>query len=222
MRFRNRREAGLLLAEKLEKYKDEDVVVYALPRGGVEVGVEVARHLEAPLDLLIPRKIGHPEQPEYAVCALTEDGYLICNQDELERLDKKWLNAEVEKEKLEAKRRRQLYLKGRPPVPVEGKTAIVVDDGVATGLTVLAAVHEVRQRGPSKLVLAMPVLPRDIAELLRNRVDEMEVLDIPKTYLGAVGAYYDDFDQVEDDEVIRLMEEVSAGMGSGGHDGKGT
>jgi putative phosphoribosyl transferase len=215
MFFRNRREAGRLLAEKLEGYKDQDVVVYALPRGGVEVGVEIARHLGAPMDLIIPRKIGHPAHPEYAVCALAEDGFLVCNRDELERLDREWLQEAAGKEIAEAKRQRQLYLKGYRPVPVEGRVVIITDDGVATGLTILAAIHDVRQRNPSKVVLAVPVVPIEIANLLEDQVDEFVALEISEMYLGSVGAYYADFDQVEDDEVVRLMEEIRAGVGNG-------
>jgi putative phosphoribosyl transferase len=214
MRFRDRVEAARLLAEQLDKYKGEETVVYALPRGGVVLGVEIARHLNAPLDLLIPRKIGHPSHAEYAVCAVTEEGYLVCDQEELEKLDKDWLKAEVDKEMAEAKRRRLAYLKDRPPVPAQGKTAIIVDDGVATGLTMLAAIYDVRQRHPSKVVIAVPVLPREIEVILEKQADEVIALDVPENYLGSVGAYYKHFEQVEDDEVIKLMEEAAKGAGN--------
>ncbi|MDB5182059.1 MAG: hypothetical protein JWP13_822 [Candidatus Saccharibacteria bacterium] len=211
MRFHNRIEAGRLLAKKLEKYQFKDAVVYALPRGGVEVAVEVARHLVVPLDLLVPRKIGHPDHPEYAVCALSEDGYLVCNQDELEVLDKEWLREAVLREAAEAERRREMYLKGRPPLPVQGKVAIIVDDGVATGLTILAAIHDVRRYEPAKVVLALPVLPIDTLQLLNEEVEEVVALDVPETFLGAISAYYEEFDQIDDKRVISLMEKFGSG-----------
>src|SRR5688572_8936314 len=141
MRFKNRREAGKLLADALVGYKDEDTVIYALPRGGVVLGVEIASRLDAPLDLVIPRKVGHPDQPEYGVCAVTEDGHLVCSRQEISGLDPSWLTAEVQKQQAEAKRRFKEYLTDVPHVDAEGKTAIVVDDGVATGLTMLAAIE---------------------------------------------------------------------------------
>jgi len=215
MHFKDRKEAGKLLAEALSEYKDADVVVYALPRGGVVLGVEVAKGLGAPLDLVIPRKIGHPDQPEYGVCAVTEDGHLVCSKEEIARLDPAWLTAEVQKQQAEAKRRFNEYLAGRPSADVENKIAIVVDDGVATGLTMLAAIEEIKDRGPEKIVLVAPVIPADVAQRLKRYVDELVALDIPTVYLGAVGAYYDKFDQVDDREVIKLMKKAeSAPAGS--------
>lgn len=207
-RFPDRKEAGQRLAEVLEKYNGEQVVVYALPRGGVALGSEIAKRLGAPLDLVIPRKIGHPTHPEYAICAVTEDGYLVCNQEEVARVDPEWLKAEVKKEQAEAKRRRLRYLEGRPEVSAEGKVAIITDDGVATGLTILAAIQEIKKRNPAKVVLAVPVLPRDIADTLEEQVDELAALDIPDNYKGSVGAYYGEFKQVEDEEVIRLLDSL--------------
>lgn len=206
MTFYDRTEAGELLADRLEKYSGEDVVVYALPRGGVVLGLEIARRLCAPLDLVIPRKIGHPLHPEYAICAITEDGYLICNQEEAARHDTDWLKRSILAEHKEAQRRRQLYMSGRENVSVEGKVAIVVDDGIATGLTMMAAIEDLKDRRPSKIVLAVPVIPADTIPQLRRRVNEIVAVEVPKHYRGAVGSYYRDFDQVEDDEVIRLLD----------------
>lgn len=205
MHFKDRKEAGKMLADALAEYKGDDTVVYALPRGGVVLGVAVASKLDAPLDLVVPRKIGHPDQPEYGVCAVTEDGHLVCSKQEISRLDPTWLTAEVQKQQAEAKRRFHEYLADRTMVQAEGKTAIVVDDGVATGLTMLAAIEEIKDRGPSKVVLAAPVIPSDVADRLKRYVDELVALDIPAVYLGAVGAYYDNFDQVEDKEVTKLL-----------------
>lgn len=206
MQFADRADAGRQLAEALERFRGEDGVVYALPRGGVVLGVEIARALQMPLDLIIPRKIGHPRNPEYAICAISEDGSRICNEWEAANVDPDWLEGETATQIAEAKRRRERYLGGRAPLPVEGKTAIVVDDGVATGLTMLASLRDARKRNPGRLVVAVPVTPRDTAERLRREADELVALDIPAVYRGAVGAYYDAFWQVSDEEVIELME----------------
>lgn len=207
--FRDRQEAGLRLSEVLQKYKGENVVVYALPRGGVPVGLEVAKALEAPLDLVITRKIGHPDNPEFAVCAVAEDGEVLCDEQMSGALDEAWLKAEVEKGRTEAKRRREVYLTGRQHVSAKGKIAIVVDDGVATGLTARVAVQTVRSENPSKLIVAIPCAPYEVAEELRTIADEVIVLTDEKSYLGAVGAYYDEFPQLSDEEVVRLLAEVS-------------
>lgn len=205
MRFRDRVDAGRRLAEALKKYRDQDGIVYALPRGGVVLGAEIARALRLPLDLIIPRKIGHPMSPEYAICAVVEEGEMVCNEWEVARVDPKWFKRVVEAQRQEARRRRGLYLEGRPPLPAEGKTAIVVDDGIATGLTMEAAIRDIKSKKPARVVVAVPVAPRDTAERLGREVDEIVALDIPEYYLGAVGAYYDDFPQVSDEEVVALM-----------------
>jgi len=209
MRFRDRAEAGKLLAEKLSKYKDKDVVVFAIPRGGVVLGVEIAKALGgAPLDLVITRKIGHPHNPEYALCVIAEDKHMLCNEADRATVDPKWLTAEMEKERQEAMRRRQVYLAGKTRPEVTGKIAIVVDDGIATGLTFLAALKEVRHLNPAKLVAAIPVMPSESEAKFKKEVDELVVLDIDPNFLGAVGAYYDNFPQVEDREVIDLLSGV--------------
>lgn len=210
MRFRDRVDAGKQLAQALKKYQKHEGVVYALPRGGVVLGVEVARALGMSLDLLIPRKIGHPLQPEYAICAVVENGELVCNQQEVARVDPEWFRQEVEAERGEARRRRELYLGGRKPTPVEGKTAIIVDDGIATGLTMEVSIRDARRRRPKHLVVAVPVAPADTVERLSREVDEFMVLDASPFYLGAVGAYYDRFLQVTDEEVIALLRSVVA------------
>ncbi len=210
MRFRDRIDAGKKLAQALKKYQNRDGVVYALPRGGVVLGAEVAGALHMPLDLLIPRKIGHPLQPEYAICAVVESGEMVCNQAEVARVDPQWFRQEVEAERHEARRRRELYLGGREPAPVAGKTAIIVDDGIATGLTMEVAIRDAKRRRPAHLAVAVPVAPPDTVERLAREVDEFVVLDASPFYLGAVGAYYDFFSQVTDDEVIALLRSAAA------------
>lgn len=206
MRFKDRVDAGRKLAEALSKYKGQDVIVFALPRGGVVLGFEIARYLHAPMDLVISRKIGYPGNEECAACAVAEDGHMICDKSALSMLDPDWLKAEAEKERQEARRRREVYLQGKEPLPVEGKTAIIVDDGVATGLTLMLAIEELKHRNPRRIVVAVPVVPPETAERIRDEVDELVAVDIPDYYLGAVGAYYDKFPQLTDEEVIKLME----------------
>lgn len=203
--FLDRTEAGRNLANLLKSYQKQDVVIYALPRGGVVLGAEVAKALQAPLDLVIPRKIGHPYNPEYAICAVTETGPLVCNKAEVVEVDKKWLKQAIHTERQEAKRRQALYLAGRPMIPVEGKIAIIVDDGIATGLTIRAAIGDVKKRKPAKIVIAVPIIPKDTAELLKQEIDKVVALDTPEYFLGAVGAYYENFPQVTDQEVMKLM-----------------
>lgn len=208
MIFDNREDAGRRLAKLLSGgYGGRDGVVYALPRGGVPLGVAVARELHMPLDLVIPRKIGHPGNPEYAICAVTESGELLCNELERARVDKDWLERRVADEIQEARRRRQCYLPGREPLPVEGKLAILVDDGIATGLTMRAAIRDIKARRPKSIVVAIPVIPDDTYELLQTEVDEVVAILVDSAYWGAVGSYYLDFQQIEDDEVIEMLRE---------------
>lgn len=208
-KFTDRTEAGQKLAAALVKYRDSAVVVYALPRGGVVLGAEVAIALDAPLDLVITRKIGHPASSEYAICAVAEQGEPVCNETERASVERAWFEAELERARSEAKRRRQTYLAGRKPLAPTGKTAIIVDDGVATGLTIRAAIAELRTHQPAKIVAAVPVVPRATAGILREEADELVALDTPALYLGAVGAYYDHFVQIEDQEVIDLLEQAA-------------
>lgn len=205
MHFKDRVEAGKSLAKVLEKYKGEDTVVYALPRGGVILGYEVARDLRAPLDLIITRKIGYPGNEECAVCAVAEDGHMICDQSAASMLDPEWLKDQAKKEMLEARRRREVYLKGQEPLKAEGKIAIVVDDGVATGLTLLLAIGELKHRNPKKIVVAVPVASRDAAARIGEEADDLVALEVP-IYFQAVGAYYQSFPQTSDEEVISLLD----------------
>jgi len=208
MRFKDRRDAGRRLAAALDKYRDQSGIVFPLPRGGVTLGVEVARALQMPLDLIVPRKIGHPMNPEYAICALAEDGKLLCNEAEAARVDADWLQQQVDREHGEAVRRRAHYMGGQAPLDATGTTAILVDDGIATGLTMEAAIHDARQRGASTIVVAIPVVPHDTFEHLKTEVDDVVALDAPLHYRGAVGAYYDDFQQVTDTEVVAMLEQL--------------
>lgn len=205
MQFRDRVEAGKMLGEALLRHRGKSTIVYALPRGGVVLGAEVAKALEAPLDLVITRKIGAPLDPEFAVCAVTEEGEPLCDPYAKAKIDQEWLEEEIERERAEVKRRRENYLKGRAPVPARGKTAIVIDDGIATGLTMRAAVKALRAKEPKEIIVAVPIAPLDTVKALEKEADKVIVLDDPRNFLGAVGAHYDDFPQVSDGEVINLL-----------------
>lgn len=209
MFFQNRTDAGKKLAAALAKYKNQDAIVYALPRGGVVVGVEVAKALYLPLDLVVTRKIGAPNEPEYAIAAVSESGELIANQNEMSQIDESWFQEELKKEIAEAKRRRKTYV-GKPIPSPKGKIAILVDDGIATGLTILAAIKELKKYAPKKLVVAVPVSPTDSARKIKLLIDEFICLDVESEYLGSVGAYYSSFPQVEDEEVIKIINSVAA------------
>lgn len=206
MRFKDREDAGRRLAEALkeELRGAKDIVVVALPRGGVVLGRVVADALGAPLRLVVPRKIGAPWNPEYAVAALVETGHVIWNEAERASVDPKELERIVEEEKREARRRMSVYGKGIPPRDVRGKTAVVVDDGIATGLTMRAALASLRDERPARLLVAVPVAPPSTLEEMKGEADAFVVLHRP-ALLGAIGAFYDAFDQVTDDEVIALL-----------------
>jgi predicted phosphoribosyltransferase len=207
--FLDRTDAGKKLAQALIPYKGQSVVVYALPRGGVVLGVEVAQALEAPLDLIVVRKIGHPLQPEYAIGAVTADGYVVRNPDEVATLDERWVDRATAAALQEANRRRRLFLQGRDPVAVRDKIAIIVDDGLATGLTMLAAIRETRKRGPRKIVVAVPVAAAKTVDNLWSEVDDLVVLYVPDGWFGAIGAFYQRFEQLSDDEVVALMKSAA-------------
>jgi len=210
--FRDREDAGVQLARELVRFKGSVPVVLALPRGGVPVAFEIARALEAPLDLVLVRKIGAPNQPELAVAAVVDGDKmeLVVNEDVLAALalSEAYVQEQASRQLAEIERRRRLYFGGRERVPVQSKTAIVVDDGIATGATMRAALRAVRRRQPSHLVLAVPVAPVETIESLRSEVDEVVCLATPSPF-GAIGYFYGDFRQVADDEVRDLLERAA-------------
>lgn len=210
-RFPDRPTAGRLLADRLRAARLSDPVVLALPRGGVPVAAEVARALHAPLDLVIVRKIGAPTQPEFAVAAIAEgadDGPVVDARNLLASgADDRYLASEAQRQRREIERRRIAWRHGQEPLQLEGRTAIVVDDGIASGASVRAALAAVRQRHPARLVLAVPVAPPDVVPALRGEVDDLVCLLQPEDFC-AVGAHYVDFEQVSDDEVRSILERV--------------
>lgn len=211
MTFENRAEAGKILAGELKKHEHgSDAVVYGLPRGGVETAAEVALALDAPLELIVARKIGHPFDPEYAVGAVTESGPATWNEAELASLDDTWAKQAEAAARTEAKRRRERYMPKHKPVSVTNKTAMLIDDGIATGLTMLAAIEVVRTKKPRRIIVAVPCAPNDVISDLMEHTDEVLVLTDPDEYLGSVGAYYEDFPQLTDEDVIDILARFEA------------
>lgn len=200
-----------MLGARLAALQLADPVVLALPRGGVPVALEVARALDAPLDLLLVRKIGVPWQPELAVAAVmdgAEPVVVVERHIQAETgVKQEYIEQRAKEELAEIERRRRTYLADRTPVPVAGRTAIVVDDGIATGTTMRAALRGLRRRNPARLVLAVPVAPPDTINELRQEVDDVVCLAQP-SFFGAIGYFYRDFHQLSDDEVITLMRQT--------------
>jgi putative phosphoribosyl transferase len=211
MSFRDRSEAGRQLAHELGKYKGEDVVVLALPRGGVPVAAPIATALEAPLDLILIRKLGVPFYPELAMGAVADAGtpFIVRNEEVIAEagITKEQFNAVYQRELAEIERRRRVYLGGRPRPEVRDRVAIVVDDGVATGATTRAALRAVRALHPKRLVLAVPVAPPDTLRSLGKEADEIVCLETHRLFV-AIGCYYDDFRQIEDEEVISILDRL--------------
>ncbi len=207
--FDDRRDAGRRLAARLAAFRKEAPAVLALPRGGVPVGYEIARALAAPLDVIVVRKLGAPGDPELGIGAVADgDSPLgVWNQEMVRTLavPRDYLDREVAAQLAEIHRRQALYRGGRARVPIAGRTAIVVDDGLATGSTMRAALRSVRRADPARLVLAVPVAPPDTLSALATEVDETVCLATPDPF-GAVGFFYRDFAQTTDEEVTRLLD----------------
>lgn len=205
--FKDRAEAGEKLAKKLTKYRRaEDTLIYALPRGGVVIGAVVAKKLHLPLQLLLVKKIGHPDMPEYAVCAVTQTSEPVCNETILSFLDQAWLQSEIRKKRLEMRRSREIYRINSEEVYAFRKTVIVVDDGMATGLTMKAAVLALKNHQAKKIIVAVPVASGEAAKEIKGLMDEIVVLELPEQFTGSVGAHFENFPQVSDEEVVNLFQ----------------
>jgi putative phosphoribosyl transferase len=205
--FRDREDAGRRLAERLSRYRDERPIVFALPRGGVPVGYEISRSLGVPLEVFVARKLGAPGQPEFGIGAVSVGGVRILNEDVVQRLGitQDYVERITERETAEVGRRMHLFRGDRAEPEVRGRTVILVDDGLATGVTARAAIEALRRLEPRRLVLAAPVCAAQTAELLGPEVDELVCLEVPPD-LGAIGFWYRDFSQTSDEEVIELLE----------------
>jgi predicted phosphoribosyltransferase len=212
--FPNRIEAGRLLAEKLEKYADRnDVIVLGLPRGGVPVANEVATRLRAPLDVFIVRKLGVPGFEELAAGAIASGGVRVLNEDVMRAIPHadQAIEAVTTRETTELQRREQTYREGRPAPDLRDRIAILVDDGLATGATMRAAVKALRQRGVAKIVVAVPVGPPDTCHEIEEQADETVCLSMPE-FFQAVGQYYEDFSQTTDEDVRELLTSAARDM----------
>ncbi len=210
MAFRDRHDAGRQLGAELATTRLTDPVILGLPRGGVPVAFQVARVLDAPLDVLVVRKLGHPEQPELGLGALGEGGVQVLNDALIGEcgISTRRLQHVVQVERTELQRRSQRYRGEREAIPVAGRTAVLVDDGLATGSTARAAIEVARRRGAAEVVLAVPVAPDSTVAELRHIADQVICLQTPR-WFGSVGSYYDDFEQTSDEEVARLLDEAA-------------
>ena len=212
MKFKDRQDGGKQLVPALLKYKNNpDAIVLGLPRGGVVPAYEIAKELHVPMDIIVTRKIASPMQPELALGALTQEGVPMFDERVLAMVgvSKEDLAPIVHAETLEAQRRLKLYRGDRAPLDLQNKIAIIVDDGIATGATMRAAIMSARAMGAKKIIVAVPVSPRDTLKKLENEADEIICLHIPDTF-WAVGQFYDVFAQTEDEEVIDLMNRYSS------------
>lgn len=211
LRFSNRSEAGRVLAGKLSHYEARpDVVILALPRGGVPVAYEIAERLNAPLDVFVVRKLGLPGHEEFALGAIASGGASFFNQRAIEmlRIPQSVLDGLVTRERRELERRERVYRKSDQPILIADQTVILVDDGLATGASMRAAVRAVREKHPSRVVVAVPVAAADSREDMLGEVDEFVCLEVPEQFY-AVGSWYDDFGQIGDDEVRQLLERAT-------------
>jgi putative phosphoribosyl transferase len=210
-RFRDRTEAGELLAEELTSYADKpNVIVLALPRGGVPVGAQVARKLNLPFDIFVVRKLGLPGHPELAMGAIAIGGVRVINRDVVEgmRIPELVIDAVAAQEQEELMRRRHAYRGDLPAPEVRGKTVILVDDGIATGSTMIVAVAALRQLKAGRIVVAAPVIPQSTFHQIHHAADEVVAVIVPETFYG-VGQWYEDFSQTTDNEVRQLLDETN-------------
>ena len=196
--FRDRIEAGKLLAEKLKKYKNDPGVVLAVPRGGVPVAYEVARELGFPIEVILIKKIGHPANKEYAIGAASLTDYFILPHS---GVTDEYIQRELKRVRLRLKEMYTRFMGDKEPEDLEGKTVIVIDDGIATGNTLLGTINVLRKSKPAKIIIGVPVASRSAYEKLSEEVDEVVAVMVPETFYG-VGAFYEDFQQVSDEEVL--------------------
>ncbi len=200
--FQDRIEAGLLLADKLKKYKNDPGVVLAVPRGGVPVAYAVAKELGFPLELILTKKIGHPMNKEYAIGAASLTDYFILPH---ENVSDEYIEQELKRVRLRLKEMYVRFMGDKEPENLEGKTVIVIDDGIATGNTLMGTVNVLRKSNPGKIVIGVPVAARDAVNKLSKVVDEVVAVLIPDQFYG-VGAFYEDFEQVSDEEVLFYLD----------------
>ena len=204
MLYNNRQDAAEKLIPLLKEYIDTESVVLAVPRGGVPIGYAIARHYNLPLDLLLIKKIGHPSNPELAIGAVSLEDEIL---DDYFSISNEYTNNEIKEIRENLKLRFKKFMGNRSSVDLKNKTVLIVDDGIATGNTLLSAIQLVRRKSPKKIIIAVPVAPYDTAVKIRSKVETFICPNIPVNFRG-VGEFYYDFSQVSDEEVIHLMEEM--------------
>ena len=203
--LKDRKEAGRLLSDKLKKYQNSNTIILAIPRGGVPVGYEIAKNLHLPLDITLSKKISHPFNKEFAIGAVSVDSLLL---DEHPEISHTYIENEIVKLRKLMQEKYDSYMGLRKTFDIEGKNIIVVDDGIATGNTLLASIDMLRKKKPKKIIVAVPVLPYASVKRFQQNIDEFVYLIASKSFMG-VGAFYERFEPVEDDEVIRLLAEAN-------------
>ena len=203
-RFKNRAKAGQLLAEKLKKYNNSNTIVLAIPRGGVAIGYEVAKELHLPLDIILSKKIGHPINKEYAIGAVSMDNTIL---DEHPEISPEYIQAEIKKLRNSLREKYEMYSGNQQPIEIKHKNVIVVDDGIATGNTLLACLGMLRKKNPAKIIVAVPVLPSNTVLLFQKNADELVYL-VASKYFRSIGEFYEQFDQVEDQEAIEMLTQL--------------
>ena len=206
--FEDRIDAAFQLVQRLKKYKDEDTVVVAIPRGGLPLGYVIAKELKAPLDIALSKKIGHPANKEFAVGSVSLHGRII---DRRSDVPDDYIESETKKLREQLKERYNLFSKGREPVDVENKVVIVVDDGIATGNTMLATMDMIRSENPEKIVVAIPVAPPRSARKLIEKAEEVICLATPGDFF-AIGQYYRNFVQISDEEVVNFLDKANENL----------
>lgn len=206
MAFKDRIEAGKLLAEKLKQYRGKDVLVLAIPRGGAIIGYEIAKALQCELDVITPRKLKDKYNPELAVGAVMHDGSIYLNQNiiKIRGLDEQYLKQEEKAELEESKRRFEKYRSGRPYPKIENRVVILADDGIATGATIMSASRYLKENKAKRIVVATPVIPNDTLAELKAEIDHIIYLEVPLVFF-AIGQFYEDFEQVDDQLVVKML-----------------
>lgn len=199
--LQDRKEAGILLSEKLEKYQNKEAIILAVPRGGVPIGYEIAKNLHLPLDIILSKKIGHPLNKEFAIGAVSLDSMII---DKHPEIPKEYIEREIKTLRESLQDKYTLYMGNRKPSDIEGKIVIIVDDGIATGNTLLVSIEMLRKSKPQKIIVAVPVVPFDTVNIFQQKTDEFVYLIAAKDFRG-VGGFYENFEQVNDEEVIRML-----------------
>ena len=204
--FKDRFEAAKLLAKKLEKYKNKNGIILAVPRGGVPIGYEISKELGLPLEVILSKKIGHPYNPEYAIGSVSLDGTII--NENITDVSQEYIKKEVEKIQQALKEKFKLFMGNKKPTNLQDKTVIIVDDGIATGNTLLATLESIKKNKPKEIIIAVPVAPPETVKKFSKLVNEFICLLAPYDFMG-VGQFYSDFSQVSDNEVIKYLQDAN-------------